>query len=239
MTSAFLDFSKSRGNDLSTPVPEFGFAGLKPGDRWCLCAPRWQEAFQANQALRVVVRATHEGALTHCGLADLRRFAVDLAWQTIGFFVAAFSRYVGIDYSGAQTSVASLKGLRIYRAKGDEEPVEVLPPPSARKYWTRRGIAEWIIRTLAEESATIIGIDHCFSFPTRYFEAHGLLPDWPSFLEDFQRHWPTDGPHCYVDFVRDGIMGNGAARMGNNRWRRLTDVRAGGAKSVFHFDVRG
>src|ERR1019366_9400455 len=72
MTSAFLDFSKSHGNDLSTPVPQFGFPGLKPGDRWCLCAPRWQEAFEASQAPRVVLRATHEGALAHCSLADLK-----------------------------------------------------------------------------------------------------------------------------------------------------------------------
>ena len=79
MTSAFLEFSKSHGNDLSTPVPEFGFSGLKPGDRWCLCAPRWQEAFEANQAPRVALRATHEGALDYCSLADLKRFAVDLA----------------------------------------------------------------------------------------------------------------------------------------------------------------
>jgi uncharacterized protein len=79
MTAGFLDFSKSRGNDLSTPVPEFGFPGLKPGDRWCLCAPRWQEAFEANQAPRVVLRGTHEGALTYCSLADLKRFAIDLA----------------------------------------------------------------------------------------------------------------------------------------------------------------
>jgi len=79
MTSAFLEFSKSRGNDLSTPQPEFGFPGLKPGDRWCLCAPRWQEAFEANQAPRVVLRATHHDALVHCSLADLKRFAVDLA----------------------------------------------------------------------------------------------------------------------------------------------------------------
>ena len=79
MTSTFLDFSKSRGNDLSTPVPEFGFPGLKPGDRWCLCAPRWQEALEAGQAPRVVLRATHEGALDYCALADLKRFAVDLA----------------------------------------------------------------------------------------------------------------------------------------------------------------
>jgi hypothetical protein len=79
MTDAFLAFSKSCGNDLSTPMPEFGFRGLKAGDRWCLCAPRWQEAFEAGQAPRVVLRATHEGALAHCGLADLKRFAVDLA----------------------------------------------------------------------------------------------------------------------------------------------------------------
>lgn len=79
MTSAFLEFSKSRGNDLSTPIPEFSFPGLKPGDRWCLCAARWQEAFEASQAPRVVLRATHEAALSYCSLADLKRFAVDLA----------------------------------------------------------------------------------------------------------------------------------------------------------------
>src|ERR1700693_6368391 len=79
MTSAFLQFSKSAGNDLSTPMPELGFPGLKPGDRWCLCAPRWQEAFEASQAPRVVLRATHEAALACRSLADLKRFAVDLS----------------------------------------------------------------------------------------------------------------------------------------------------------------
>jgi uncharacterized protein len=79
MTTEFLAFSKSRGNDLSTPVPEFVFPGLKLGDRWCLCAPRWQEAFEANKAPRVVLRATHERALTDCALADLKRLAIDLA----------------------------------------------------------------------------------------------------------------------------------------------------------------
>ncbi len=79
MTEEFLAFSKSRGNDLSTPAPAYGFAGLKPGDRWCLCAPRWQEAFEAGQAPRVVLRATHEGALEYCALADLKTHAIDLA----------------------------------------------------------------------------------------------------------------------------------------------------------------
>jgi hypothetical protein len=79
MTDAFLRFSKAQGNDLSTPLPEFGFPGLKAGDRWCLCAPRWQEAFEAGQAPRVVLRATHQGALDYCALDDLKRHAIDLA----------------------------------------------------------------------------------------------------------------------------------------------------------------
>jgi uncharacterized protein len=79
MTAEFLAFSKAHGNDLSTPMPDFGFPGLKPGDRWCLCAPRWQEALEAGQAPRVVLRATEAGALDHCGLADLKRYAIDLA----------------------------------------------------------------------------------------------------------------------------------------------------------------
>ena len=78
LTAEFLAFSKASGNDLSTPVPEWGFPGLKPEDRWCLCAPRWQEALEANAAPKVVLRATAEGAVQHCALADLVRFAIDL-----------------------------------------------------------------------------------------------------------------------------------------------------------------
>jgi uncharacterized protein (DUF2237 family) len=79
VTDEFLGFSKSQGNDLSTPMPDFGFPGLKAGDRWCLCAPRWQEALEAGYAPRVVLRATHEDALSYCSLADLKRHALDLA----------------------------------------------------------------------------------------------------------------------------------------------------------------
>src|ERR1700743_3576709 len=71
MTDAFLVYSASVGNDLSTPRPEFGFAGLKPGDRWCLCAPRWQEAFLAGAAPRVFLHATEISALGWCALGDL------------------------------------------------------------------------------------------------------------------------------------------------------------------------
>ncbi len=78
MTAEFLAFTQQQGNDLSTPRPEFGFPGLRPGDRWCLCAVRWQEAFAAGRAPRVVLQATHQAALTQCRLEDLKRCAVDL-----------------------------------------------------------------------------------------------------------------------------------------------------------------
>ena len=79
MTAEFLAFSRAAGNDLSTPVMEHGFPGLQPGDRWCLCAPRWKEALEAGRAPRVVLRATHEGALEFCTLAELKSQAIDLA----------------------------------------------------------------------------------------------------------------------------------------------------------------
>ena len=79
VTDAFLEFSRSSGNDLSTPVPQFGFPGLKPGDRWCLCASRWQQAFDAGAAPKVVMRSTHQGALEHIEFADLSKNAIDLS----------------------------------------------------------------------------------------------------------------------------------------------------------------
>ena len=75
----FLAFSKARGNDLSTPAPEFGFAGLKPGDQWCLCAGRWREALDAGMAPPVVLAATHEETLAIVPLEALKRHAIDLA----------------------------------------------------------------------------------------------------------------------------------------------------------------
>lgn len=151
---------------------------------------------------------------------------------------AYFRRYIGIDYSGAETPDSSLKGLRIYEAGQNIEPLEVEPPPGPRKYWTRRGLAMWLFDHLSEDMPTIVGIDHGFSFPLRYFEVHHLEPNWSTFLDDFQKHWPTDSEHTYVDFVRNGSCGNGDERSGNARWRRITEERSG-AKSVFHFDVPG
>jgi len=77
VTEAFLAFSRSVGNDLSTPRPEWGFSGLQPGDRWCVCADRWAEALAAGAAPPVVLGATHASALEFASLADLRAHAVD------------------------------------------------------------------------------------------------------------------------------------------------------------------
>jgi hypothetical protein len=155
------------------------------------------------------------------------------------FRMTAFDRHVGIDYSGAQTPTSSLMGLRVFMAGPVASPSEVNPPPSPRKYWTRRGISEWLADRLSESRPTLVGIDHGFSFPLQYFNQHNLPLDWTAFLEDFRHHWPTHQDNVYVDFVRNGALGNAAVRSGNRRWRRVTEVRAGAAKSVFHFDVQG
>lgn len=78
MTAEFLIFSKSAGNDLSTPRPEFGFPGLQPGDRWCLCAARWAEAYAAGAAPKLVLAATHIATLRIASLDVLKAHAIDL-----------------------------------------------------------------------------------------------------------------------------------------------------------------
>ena len=151
--------------------------------------------------------------------------------------MSLFDRYVGIDYSGAQKAEAGLKGLRVYRAEGAIPPIEVAPPSS--RYWSRRGIAEWLVEFLTEQPRTLVGIDHGFFFPLLYFQAHQLELDWPAFLDDFQRHWPTDERSTLsILFVKaksamalrdEGTLAGGA----------VTELRTRGAKSVFHFDVPG
>jgi uncharacterized protein (DUF2237 family) len=74
----FLEFSRLRGNDLSTPRPEFGFSGVRPGDRWCLCAARWLEAHQQGMAPRIYLTRTHQRALEIVPMELLREYAVDL-----------------------------------------------------------------------------------------------------------------------------------------------------------------
>ena len=76
MTTEFLDFSLSQGNDLLTPMPQYGFAGLSPGDQWCVCAERWKEAFDAGHACGVILESTHMSTLEYIDLADLQRHAI-------------------------------------------------------------------------------------------------------------------------------------------------------------------
>jgi len=76
VTEEFLEFSKRVGNDLSTPMEMYGFQGLRPGDRWCLCAPRWQQALEHAMAPEVDLMATHESALDYSSLVDLLRHSI-------------------------------------------------------------------------------------------------------------------------------------------------------------------
>lgn len=150
-----------------------------------------------------------------------------------------FRNYIGIDYSGAKTPTESLKGLQVYATNDAEDPRVVKPPSELKRHWSRQAVAEYLITYLSGAGPTVVGIDHGFSFPQAYFERHGIRHDWDTFLNDFWEHWPTDDQQVYVDFVRDGVCGKGAARLGNSRWRRLTELRTRSAKSVFHFDCQG
>jgi len=151
-----------------------------------------------------------------------------------------FIRYIGIDYSGAETADSSCNGIRVYMAEGSGEPSQVLAtPPSVRKYWTRRGLAEWLREELDRDIPTIVGIDHAFSFPLAYFEKYRLSSDREGFLEDFHRHWPTDAPKTYVCFLRERPSDSGLKRTGERSWLRVTETWTPTAKSVFGFGVNG
>lgn len=149
-----------------------------------------------------------------------------------------FQRTIGIDYSGAETADAGLKGLRVAMTEAGGLTRAVAPPPGPKKYWTRRALAEWLQARLAEPVPKIAGLDHGFSFPEAYFARHRLARDWDVFLDDFHAHWPTDQPHLYVDFLRDRPDSMASARGGDRRWRRRVEEVCK-AKSVFHFDVQG
>lgn len=153
--------------------------------------------------------------------------------------MARFARYIGIDYSGAETADSSCKGIRAYMAQGSGEPTQVQPLPSPRRYWTRRGLAEWLREELDRDVPTLVGIDHAFSFPLAYFEKYRLSSNWQDFLEDFHHHWPTDAPHTYVSFLRDDPSGLALKRTGERSWLRLTERWTPAAKSVFGFGVNG
>ena len=153
----------------------------------------------------------------------------------------AFKRVIGIDYSGADTANKGLAGLAVYRVEGDGPAHGVVFPSKRTKHWTRRKIAQWLIEQLERgDQPTLVGIDHAFSFPERYFnkypEARG---DWDTFLDDFCKYWPIwrktkkGKEWLNIDTVRISNK-----RLGNAEWKRLTDECTPSAKSVFDFDVK-
>lgn len=144
-----------------------------------------------------------------------------------------YRRYIGIDYSGAQTSESRLKALQVFAAVGADAPLKIRTAVPGAKNWSRREIAQYCRRAIMAQEPAIIGIDHAFSFPMSYMERYGI-GNWNEFLDDFVRHWPTADPHTSVDFLREGNP-----RSGDGNELRLCEKWTTGTKSVFRFDVQG
>ena len=145
-------------------------------------------------------------------------------------------RYIGIDYSGAETPVSPQPRLRVYEAEGELEPQERFVAENASRRWSRKELAEWLADTLAPGPRTIVGIDHAFSFPKAYFSRHAIAHNWQSFLEDFQKHWPSDADGQTIKQLRET---GGKTRSGDPTWMRRTEDFTSGAKSVFRFGIPG
>jgi hypothetical protein len=146
----------------------------------------------------------------------------------------AFDLHIGINYSGAGTPTSRSAQLQVYAVAGGRGPGPVTTPaaPVGQHWnWNRREIAEWLIDLAKSGTRSIAVIDHAFSFPISYLVRYGL-EDWDQFLDDFCRHWPTDEPHTYVDFVRD----TNPPRTGSGDEFRLVEMRTRSAKSVFRFE---
>ena len=160
-----------------------------------------------------------------------------------------FRRYIGIDYSGADRPARRIAGLAICSVDAEGRPEFPCPLKAGVRNWNRSDVAKWLVEELLEkDQPTLVGIDHAFSFPIEYFRKYGL-PEvrWCRFLVDFREHWPTHEQRV-VDLRRYHVRHNGEDegradkerrndhRWGHPEWRRLTDVRAPGAQSVFDFD---
>jgi hypothetical protein len=154
-----------------------------------------------------------------------------------------FRRYIGIDYSGAELPTSRLARLRVFSALEGDEPVEQHTDAGDGAYakdirwnWTRKELAWWLLEQLQKTDSLIVGIDHGFSFPHSYFERYSHLNTWDEFLDDFQRHWPTDADYTRVDdILREGPP----QRSGYPNEFRLTEKRAKGTQSVFKFVGQG
>lgn len=149
-----------------------------------------------------------------------------------------FDTYIGVDYSGAETAEARIRGLQVYEATGGS-PKRIIPhPEEGRSHWkwSRQEVAQHLLALIAAGTRFIAGIDHNFSFPRSYFERYGLA-SWDQFLDDFVENWPTHRPGLYVDFIRDRRPG--PTRVGFPSEFRLCERWTSSAKSVFQFDCQG
>ncbi len=144
-----------------------------------------------------------------------------------------YSRYIGIDYSGAKTPISRLKGLQVFCATPNEDPIKVHPPNHIGWNWTRNEIAHWCSEQLQSNKPIIIGIDHAFSFPISYMNRYGIR-DWGHFLEDFYHYWFTYNDNITVESLRKNNP-----RSGNQSEFRLTEIWTSSAKSVFQLDGPG
>lgn len=150
-----------------------------------------------------------------------------------------FARFIGIDYSGAQTADARLRGLQLF-ATQTGLPRQISPPTKPSGHWTRRELADWLVQTISNaEEPCLVGIDHAFSFPLQYFDKYALRQDWHHFLDDFVKFWPTHEPGETVRSLLTINQSTNTGRTGQARWKRLTDSLCKGAKSVFHFGAPG
>lgn len=160
-----------------------------------------------------------------------------------------FDRFIGIDYSGAETPTSRLPGLQVFAATaGNGQCRKWLSPTKSNNRgpvnWTRKEVAQRLLDESHVNGRFLAGIDHCFSFPQSYFDRYKLT-SWARFLSDFVEHWPTRGDNIYVDFVRDGSMHRRrecsppGKRCGKNDEFRLCERWTSSAKCVFQFDVQG
>ena len=144
-----------------------------------------------------------------------------------------FENYIGIDYSGADTSVKRKKALQVFMAGGDGKPVKIKTDAGSNWNWNRKEIAYWCLDQLKHNVPIIIGIDHAFSFPLSYM-ARNEISSWDHFLEDFHTYWPTDKDNTTVESLRKNNE-----RTGKSDEFRLTENWTTNAKSVFRFDIQG
>ena len=144
-----------------------------------------------------------------------------------------FGAHIGIDYSGAETAEARLRGLRIYIGRDGGCPQRETPAKPGAVNWTRREVYQYCADAVMGDRPVIIGIDHAFGFPASYMERYDIK-SWDCFLDDFASHWPTMKENTTVECLRPGNC-----RTGRAAELRLCETWTAGAKSVFWFDVNG